>query len=39
MTEAGVSDRDKRGSIDMVAAAIFLQSYLDACRNSGEGPQ
>jgi putative Holliday junction resolvase len=30
MTEAGVSDRDKRGSIDMVAAAIFLQSYLDA---------
>jgi putative Holliday junction resolvase len=30
MTEAGVSDRDKRGSIDMVAAAIFLQGYLDA---------
>jgi putative Holliday junction resolvase len=39
MTEAGVSDRDKRGSIDMVAAAIFLQSYLDARRNSGAGPQ
>jgi putative Holliday junction resolvase len=38
MTEAGVSDRDKRGSIDMVAAAIFLQSYLDAGRNSGAGP-
>jgi putative Holliday junction resolvase len=32
MTEAGVSDRDKRGSIDMVAAALFLQSYLDAHR-------
>ena len=29
MTEAGVSDRDKRGSVDMVAAALFLQSYLD----------
>jgi putative holliday junction resolvase len=29
MTEAGVSDRDKRGSLDMVAAALFLQSYLD----------
>ena len=32
MTEAGISDRDKRGRIDMVAAAIFLQSYLDARR-------
>jgi len=32
MTAAGVSDRDKRGSIDMVAAALFLQSYLDAHR-------
>ena len=30
MTEAGVSDRQKRGSIDMVAASIFLQSFLDA---------
>ena len=34
MTEAGVSDRDKRGRIDMVAAAIFLQSYLDARRDT-----
>lgn len=32
MTEAGVSDRHKRGSIDMVAAALFLQSYLDLHR-------
>jgi len=32
MTDAGVSDRDKRGSVDMVAAALFLQSYLDAHR-------
>ena len=34
MTEAGVSDRDKRGSIDMVAAALFLQSFLDTRRES-----
>jgi putative Holliday junction resolvase len=39
MTEAGVSDRNKRGSVDMVAAAIFLQSYLDARRDSGADPQ
>lgn len=32
MSDAGVSDRDKRGSIDMVAAALFLQSYLDSHR-------
>jgi putative Holliday junction resolvase len=30
MADAGVSGRDQRGSVDMVAAAIFLQSYLDA---------
>ncbi len=29
MTDAGMSDRAKRGSIDMVAASVFLQSYLD----------
>ena len=38
MSDAGVSDREKRGSIDMVAAAIFLQSYLDARRDSGAEP-
>lgn len=32
MTDAGVSDKGKRGSVDMVAAAIFLQSYLDSRR-------
>ncbi len=32
MSSAGVSDRDKRGSVDMVAASLFLQSYLDARR-------
>lgn len=34
MTSAGVSDRDKRGSVDMIAAALFLQSYLDSHRSS-----
>ena len=32
LTEAGVSDRAKRGSVDMVAASLFLQTYLDAAR-------
>ncbi len=39
MTDAGVTDRDKRGSIDMVAAAIFLQTYLDACRETTTGSE
>ncbi len=30
MAEANVSDRAKRGSVDMVAAAVFLQSFLDS---------
>ena len=30
MAEAGLSTRDMRGKTDMVAAALFLQSYLDA---------
>lgn len=34
LTEAGVSDRDKRGRVDMAAASLFLQSYLDARRAS-----
>lgn len=32
MTAAGVKDADKRGRVDMVAAAVFLQSYLDATK-------
>jgi putative Holliday junction resolvase len=32
LTEAGVSDREKRGRVDMAAASLFLQSYLDARR-------
>jgi len=35
MGAAGLSDREKRGSLDMVAAAVFLQSYLDANRGVG----
>lgn len=34
MSESGVSDRKKRGSVDKLAAAIFLQSYLDAHRGA-----
>ena len=37
MTEAGVSDRQQRGSVDMVAASLFLQSYLDSRRANEEG--
>ncbi len=30
MSAAAVPDKKKRGRIDMVAASLFLQSYLDA---------
>lgn len=30
MREVGASERDQRGSKDMVAATIFLQAYLDS---------
>ena len=36
MSAAGVSDKAKRGSIDMVAASLFLQSFLDGRRNAAE---
>ena len=29
MTGAGVSQKDQRGKLDMVAAALILQAYLD----------
>lgn len=35
MAATGTSSRQRRGSVDMVAASIFLQSYLDA-RREGE---
>ncbi len=37
MREAGVSEREQRGTLDMVAAAIFLQAWLDARRTEGAG--
>ena len=36
MSAAGVSDKAKRGSIDMVAASLFLQSFLDGRRSAAE---
>ncbi len=32
MAEAGVSARDRRGKVDMVAAGLLLQAYLDGRR-------
>ena len=33
MHEMGLSEKEMRGKIDMVAAQIFLQSFLDSKRN------
>jgi putative Holliday junction resolvase len=35
MRESGVDERHQRGSVDMVAASLFLQGYLDARSASG----
>ncbi|HEY5541555.1 MAG TPA: Holliday junction resolvase RuvX [Coriobacteriia bacterium] len=35
MHATGASSREQRGSVDMVAASLFLQSYLDARRDDG----
>ncbi|MDP2182421.1 MAG: Holliday junction resolvase RuvX [Actinomycetota bacterium] len=35
MQAAGLSERQKRGSVDMVAAALLLQGYLDSLRSTG----
>lgn len=32
MREQGLSERDMRGKLDMLAASIFLQAYLDTIR-------
>lgn len=34
MAETGADSRSRRGSVDMVAASIILQSYLDAERRA-----
>ena len=36
MASSGVSSRARRGSVDMVAATIFLQSFLDARHGGGQ---
>ncbi|HIY83027.1 Holliday junction resolvase RuvX [Rubneribacter sp.] len=35
LREKGLSERDMRGKIDMIAASLFLQAWLDA-RRTGE---
>lgn len=34
MREQGMSEKDMRGKLDMVAASVFLQAYLDSRRPS-----
>lgn len=34
LREEGLSERDMRGKIDMVAASLFLQTWLDARRSA-----
>ena len=35
LRESGMSERDMHGKIDMIAASVFLQAWLDA-RHAGE---
>ncbi|NTW29070.1 MAG: Holliday junction resolvase RuvX [Coriobacteriia bacterium] len=36
MSTAGLSDQEQRGRVDMVAASLFLQAYLDRLACSGK---
>jgi len=36
MQEAGLTERDRRGQVDKVAAALILQTWLDRRRAGGE---
>jgi len=36
LTEAGLSQRRQRGRVDMSAAVLILQSYLDSIRENGD---
>jgi len=38
MQEAGLSERDRRGQIDKVAAALILQTWLDRARANRDRP-
>ena len=35
LREEGLDERSMRGKVDMIAASIFLQTWLDAHRNEG----
>jgi putative Holliday junction resolvase len=39
MAEAGLDARQRRGSVDKVAACIMLQSYLDARKGGRDGTE
>ncbi len=36
LREEGLSEKDMRGKVDMVAASVFLQAWLDAHTNEGK---
>jgi putative holliday junction resolvase len=36
MQEAGLTERDRRGQVDKVAAALILQTWLDRRRSGGD---
>lgn len=38
MQEAGLTERDRRGQVDRVAAALMLQTWLDRRRSGQEAP-
>ncbi len=38
MQEAGLSERDRRGQVDKVAAALILQTWLDRRRSEDASP-
>ena len=37
LREEGLRERDMRGKVDMVAASLFLQAWLDARANDATG--
>ena len=39
LSDLGISQRRQRGRVDMSAAVLILQSYLDSIRESGEKPR
>ena len=37
MMEAGIRRENRKDYVDMIAASLILQGYLDRCRNEQEG--